>query len=358
MNKMYYEIESNFQPLYKTALAIIEQRTGDELINILNGAQISVVNTDYDNWNGGTYGYTVYINLSVKKYSSIEKEKISEYEKEISEALNEVIKGDDNNSFYVQICPWFHKSDIDWSIIGDREAKSKLLNNIETIKNIMVSVSTNGARIQDEDNRYKRINLEIKRALAVLKIEYKNQFDGLWDWYGKWKADFKTYQERREYINGLFNVTLSYFDESDDVKDFIDCIVDLNDWDRINRTIIKIKRDSKIAINEEDYQTIGLLCREVIISLAQTVYSTELHGITDDEGVKIGKTDAIRMLSNYISYTLSGSQNEELRIYAKSTNKLANSLTHKRTATKRDMSLCTSATIALINFIGILEGKN
>ena len=63
------------------------------------------------------------------------------------------------------------------------------------------------------------------------------------------------------------------------------------------------------------------------------------------------------MLGNYISYTLSGSQNDELRVYAKSTNKLANSLTHKRTATKRDMSLCTSATIALINFIGILEGK-
>ena len=63
------------------------------------------------------------------------------------------------------------------------------------------------------------------------------------------------------------------------------------------------------------------------------------------------------MLDGYIAVTLAGQESEELRSYAKTTNKLANVLTHKRTATKKEMLLCTSATLALINFIGVLEEK-
>ena len=63
------------------------------------------------------------------------------------------------------------------------------------------------------------------------------------------------------------------------------------------------------------------------------------------------------MIGNYIQFKLSGKENEELRAYAKNTNKLANLLTHKRNATKKDMLLAVSSTIALINFIGIIEEK-
>ena len=131
----------------------------------------------------------------------------------------------------------------------------------------------------------------------------------------------------------------------------------LDEWERLNRTIIKIKKDSMSARNEEDFQGVGLLCREAIISLAQAVYDPIIHGQLDETGVNIGKTDAVRMISNYLSVKLSGNTHEEMRAYAKTTNKLANMLTHKRTASKRDMMLVTSATISLINFIGILEDK-
>ena len=121
--------------------------------------------------------------------------------------------------------------------------------------------------------------------------------------------------------------------------------------------MIKIKQDSSSAKNEEDFQQIGLLCREVIISLAQNVYNPEIHSAVDDNGIEIGKTDAVKMIGNYIKVRLAGSSNEELKAYAKATNKLANLLTHKRDAKKQDMLLSVSATMALINFIGILEEK-
>ena len=149
---------------------------------------------------------------------------------------------------------------------------------------------------------------------------------------------------------------MAIFEDTQRATD-VEPIVQLDEWERLNRTIIKIKKDSMSARNEEDFQGVGLLCRETIISLAQAVYDPIIHGQFDETGVNIGKTDAVRMISNYLSVKLSGNSHEEMRAYAKTTNKLANMLTHKRTASKRDMMLVTSATISLINFIGILEDK-
>ena len=87
------------------------------------------------------------------------------------------------------------------------------------------------------------------------------------------------------------------------------------------------------------------------------MYDPIIHGDTHEDGTKIGNADAVRMIGNYVNYTLGGSSNKELKGYAKTTNALANQLTHKRTATKKDMLLAVSSTIALINFIGIIEEK-
>ena len=104
-------------------------------------------------------------------------------------------------------------------------------------------------------------------------------------------------------------------------------------------------------------QGIGLLCREVIISLAQAVYNPTIHGDTDEDGTRIGSSDAVRMLRNYINFALAGRDYKELRDYIKTENAIANQVTHKRSATKKDKLLTMSSTIASINFIGIIEGK-
>ncbi|MFK2288991.1 hypothetical protein ACIXNV_17935 [Bacteroides fragilis] len=237
---------------------------------------------------------------------------------------------------------------IRWHIEKDLESK------IEYLRNVMVSVATNGQRIQDVEKEYSQIYNQVAISLKKLDIENTNPFKSLWDWYGKWRNDFPKYQERRDYIRNMYDPIMSLFLENEDSR-IVDVKIDLSDWDKIKRNIIEIKRREVQAVMEEQYQAVGMLCREVIISLAQAVYVPEKHPSLD--GVEISKTDAKRMLDGYIAVTLAGQESEELRSYAKTTNKLANVLTHKRTATKKEMLLCTSATLALINFIGVLEEK-
>ena len=105
---------------------------------------------------------------------------------------------------------------------------------------------------------------------------------------------------------------------------------------------------------EEQFQAVGLLCREVLISLAQTVFDPELHPPLD--GVGASETDAKRMLDRYLAIEVIGSSNALARKQAKGALQLANELQHRRTASFREAALCAEATASLTNLIAIISG--
>ncbi|EJP30294.1 hypothetical protein HMPREF1146_2010 [Prevotella sp. MSX73] len=185
MEQQYYEIISNFSPVLNLALALLKGKGYGDVCEVISSSKTSVVNTEYDGWNGGTYGYTVYVSLSVKQYTSFSSDKIAEMEKLLSEALNESIKGNGNDYFNVQIGPSLSKEDIDWNLIGGLNGRATLKQNIDTIKNIMVSVATGGNRIQEEEERYKKLQAQVGRDCKKLNLTYNNTFYSLWDWFGK-----------------------------------------------------------------------------------------------------------------------------------------------------------------------------
>lgn len=135
----------------------------------------------------------------------------------------------------------------------------------------------------------------------------------------------------------------------------MESVTNIDSWPEISNAIDKIQKSCSIADGEIDFQNIGNSCRELLISLAQIVYNPNVHGDKNQEGKTISKTDAMGMLTNYFNYILTGSSNDEFRGYAKATHKLANMLTHRRNATKKDMLLTVSSTIALVNLVMILE---
>lgn len=109
------------------------------------------------------------------------------------------------------------------------------------------------------------------------------------------------------------------------------------------------------AKDEEEYQAVGLLCRECLISLAQAVFDPTKHKPTD--GTQPSETDAYRMLEAYFSREFPGSENEALRRHAKASLNLANQLQHKRTARYKDAALCSEATRTVVNIVAIASGK-
>jgi hypothetical protein len=126
-------------------------------------------------------------------------------------------------------------------------------------------------------------------------------------------------------------------------------------WQKVDRQVQEVRLRLDTAASEEQYQAVGLLCREVLISVAQEVYDPERHFHRGE--ITPSETDATRMLEAFFSSELAGSSNEESRAHAKAALRLALALQHKRTADFRMAALCAEATSSVVNILAVLAGR-
>lgn len=219
-------------------------------------------------------------------------------------------------------------------------------------RNQMIAVATGQKRIQEVNDYYRARHRKISAELAELGLADPNPHGDLWDWYNKWSAEFGSYKERRRYVNNLYEPLLQRLIDSPQPP------VPAREptgWDRVDRTVEKAQARLAAAVHEEDYQTIGLLCREILISLGQSVFDRTAH--TTADGTVPSDTDAGRMIEGFLLNAASGGSNENVRRHARASLQLAVELQHKRTADFRAAALCLEATSSITNIIAILSGR-
>jgi uncharacterized protein (TIGR02391 family) len=91
----------------------------------------------------------------------------------------------------------------------DPRQLESLLANIWQIQSIMLSVSTGEAMIQEKEDEYIQLYLDITSEIAVLAkagviLPSNNPFRSLWDWHGYWSSKLPTYASRRQYVLELY----------------------------------------------------------------------------------------------------------------------------------------------------------
>ncbi|MDQ7794549.1 MAG: hypothetical protein RDU89_09080 [bacterium] len=126
-------------------------------------------------------------------------------------------------------------------------------------------------------------------------------------------------------------------------------------WKKVDRQLQEVRLRLDTAGTEEQYQAVGLLCREVLITVSQEVFDPRRHPTLD--GVAPSATDAGRMLEAFFDVELGGGANEEVRIHARAALRLAVALQHKRTADFRMAALCAEATSTVVNILAVLAGR-
>src|SRR5437867_685580 len=85
------------------------------------------------------------------------------------------------------------------------------------------------------------------------------------------------------------------------------------DWSRLDRALQKATDTFHLAAVEEDFQMVGLLCREAFISLAQTIYDGSRHQTVD--GVVPSITDAKRILEKVVEHYKVQGEEPVLRLF-------------------------------------------
>jgi hypothetical protein len=226
----------------------------------------------------------------------------------------------------------------------------ELISGLQKIRDTMIAVATGGPRINDVNDSYQRVFATVSAELARRRIDNPLTYGSLWDWYGRWSSgDLPSYQSRRTFVGELIDPLIRRIRTGREEE------IQPTGWQRVDRAVGEARDRLAAARTEEQFQGLGLLCREILISLAQAVYVRERHPSLDD--TEPSSTDAKRMLESYIAVELATSANEETRRHVRSALDLANALQHRRTANFREAAMCVEATTTVINVIAIVAGR-
>jgi hypothetical protein len=226
----------------------------------------------------------------------------------------------------------------------------ELIAQLDSLRNTMIAVATGGPRIAEPNEQYQRVFAAVAAELARRHIDNPITYGSLWDWYGRWSSgDLPSYQSRRVFVGELINPLINRVRTGRTEE------MQPTGWQRVDRTVGELRDRLASARNEEQFQAVGLLGRDTLISLAQAVYVRDRHPPLD--GVEPSDTDAKRILEAYLAVELAGGANEEARRHARSALDFANAVQHRRTATFRDAALCVEATTTVVNVIAIVAGR-
>lgn len=226
----------------------------------------------------------------------------------------------------------------------------ELLARLDKMRAVMISVSTGGPRIGEVNFEFQEDFREVADALDERGIENPLTYSDLWQWHGRWgQDDLPTYASRRVFVGATFDPLIAR------IRSGRKTDPEPTGWILVDPQ----NKEAAVRLNqartEEQYQSVGLFCREVLISLAQEVFDPAKHPTEAD--VKVSKTDFKRMIEAYIAVEMRGSAADEARRHARTALDLALRLQHLRTANFRDAAICVEATGAVVNIIAIVSGR-
>lgn len=233
-------------------------------------------------------------------------------------------------------------------LLGNAEGVVALMAELLIHRDMMIGVATGGERIQDVNDYYIAREARLRERLPS-EVQYANPHDDLWGWYHHWSANFGRYAERRHYVRTMFAPAISALSKRSTLPM---PKREPTGWERVDRALSKARAQFDVASAEEDFQAIGLLCREVIISTAQAVFDPAIHESLD--GVKISATDANRMLDAYVAHVFPGESYKEVRSHYRASLALALNLQHRRTASRQLAALCIEATASTVAVLSII----
>lgn len=156
--------------------------------------------------------------------------------------------------------------------------------------------------------------------------------------------EFGTYAERRSYIREMYRPLLERIDERSEGAVGSELPgSELPGWPAVDAQVAQLGIRLASAATPEDHQAVGLLCRDIMISLAQAAHDVDNLGYVG--------SSAVDQLYAVVDDLAAGQENEKLRRLLKTTIDFANVVQHRRGVSPGEAGLIAEATVAAVNLV-------
>lgn len=345
-----FENENDVRILVRNVKNFLRLAKKLQISDLLDENTCFAKQTGYDNWNGGTYIYSLIVQVPLEKYHYIE-ESITNVENEILIAFSAYLRNEEDDVLEkVVISPLIDK-DFPLEISNFEVDLSTLIDSIKEQRQMLINVGIGEVNINDVNDEYMSSFASITLQMGKAKIKYPNEFANLWEWHNYWKVNqLTTYSERRSFIYNLFDSILRLLENQTD-QTLLNH--EPTGWVQIDKDIKKMANLLKTNPTNSECSMVGHIARATMNKIGHEVY--DYIGVDKENGEKPGFDDSKRILSNFIADVLPGSSNERVRKYARAAIELTPSVDHNQQATILDAKLCYISVSTVANIIKLLE---
>jgi hypothetical protein len=220
---------------------------------------------------------------------------------------------------------------------------------------LQLSGTGGGERIRDQDMRIAVRALErtVARAGHEFQLPFRDHSGWRSYWIRKGASGSGGWQARRDLLAELFDQPYaSLLAQADsDLDSHLAEPVSPHDrlgWPVIDQEISELRRHFRSASTPQDYRALGNDCVHITEALSRQVYDHRRHGSADEEP-PVAQTKL--RLERYVESSLPGSENAQLRKFARATIELAQAVKHRPTPTRTESGLLADAVILLANML-------
>jgi hypothetical protein len=95
MSESFLEFPQSTEAIIESLIQIFKHQNKLETVNVLENAEAEIEETDYDNWDGGTFYYTLSLGIPLKLFAYLES-RIDQFEEAITKKLSSVLRDTGN----------------------------------------------------------------------------------------------------------------------------------------------------------------------------------------------------------------------------------------------------------------------
>ncbi len=238
--------------------------------------------------------------------------------------------------------------------MADEPFLDRLRADVDAEMQTLIGVATHEVAIRDANEEYRRRRRAIRSELRNLGLDDPNPWPDLWKWYGHYSADqhLTTYQARREFVLDMYRPLLDALEGLEERKLGTGIRPGPTGWTDVDRQVAALERAYARARTPEDFRQIGLLCRDIFISLGHVVFDPEKHL---PPGAPIPKGDDAKQRLEYaIGAEHAGKGNEESRALVRAMWSFVQPVVHSRTGDETQAMIAAETTISLQRVIARL----